>query len=95
MAIVEAAVAILVLAVIVAGSVYVINHKPTSPSTNTTTSTTTAQPGTTASIDQLTQSEAQTEQQADKGADSQTQQDALSANNAASNVGGAYNESTL
>lgn len=93
MALVEAAVAVLVLGVIVAGSMYVINHRPASSSS--TTNTVTAQPGTTASIDQLTQNDAQTEQQASTKADAQVQQDALSANSATSNVGGAYNESTL
>lgn len=94
-AVVEAAAAMLILAVLVAGSVYVINHQPTGANTSTTTSATTAQPGTTASIDQLTQNDAQVEQQADTNADTQAQQDALSANSAATNVGGAYNESTL
>jgi uncharacterized protein (DUF927 family) len=98
MALVEAAVAVLVLAVIVAGSIYVINHRPADASTTastTTTNTTSSQPGTTASIDQLTQNDAQSEQQSATAGDAQTQQDALSANSAASNVGGAYDESTF
>jgi flagellar basal body-associated protein FliL len=95
-ALVEIAVTVLVLAVVIAGGVYVMNHRSVTPSsTNTSTTTPAAQTGTTASIDQITQNDANTEQQADGSADAQTQQDALGANTAASNVGGAYNESTL
>lgn len=91
-ALVEVAVAALVLAVLIAGGVYVMNHRAAAPSTNTATA---VQPGTTASIDQLTQSDAKSEQQIYSNASTQAQQDALSANTAASNVGGAYDESTL
>lgn len=94
-ALVEVAVAVLVLAVIVAAGVYVMNHRAASNPDTSTNTTAAAQPGTTASIDQLTQSDAIREQQVYSSAAAQAQQDALSANTAASNVGGAYNESTL
>ncbi len=60
-----------------------------------TTTTTAAPAGTTASVDQLTQQDAQAETSVDASADSQTEQNATSANGTVSNVGGAYNESNL
>lgn len=89
---VDAIIAIVVVAAIVGVGVFVIQHRQT-PSTASTIPSVTA--ATSASIEQLTQGDAQAEQQADKNADTQSERDATSANSAVSNVGGAYNETTL
>lgn len=94
MAIVEAVVALVVVAGLIGMGVYVLHRRiaVTDPTASTMSAPT---GGTTESIDQLTANDAATEQQADKNADSHMQQDATSANNAISNVGGTYDESTL
>ena len=90
---VEAVLVIVVLAAVVGVGIFVVHREHAA---NTTANTQAAAPaGTSASVDQLTQQDAQTEAAVDGQGDSQVQQDALSANSAVSNVGGAYNESTL
>jgi uncharacterized protein (UPF0333 family) len=96
---VEALLVIVIVAAVVGTGLY-INHRHKSKVTSSTSSvakapTPSAQPGTTASITQLTQQDATTEQAVDKNYDSQTQQTATSANPAAANVGGAYDASSL
>jgi hypothetical protein len=55
----------------------------------------TAPAGTTSIITQLTAQDAQTEFSVDKAADSETQLNAISANSAASDVGGAFDASSF
>jgi len=67
----------------------------TSPGSASSTNSSTNQTGTTAYINQLTQQEAESESSITSQNDNAESQAALSANSAATNVGGAYNESTL
>jgi len=95
-AVVEALLIIVILAGIVGIGVYIMHQRQTTKTTASgATSQTQAPAGTTSSIDQLTQQDAQTEAGTDSQADNQMQQDATSANSATSNVGGAYNEANL
>ena len=91
----EMVMVLVVVAALIGIGAYVL-HRNLAAKTSTTASTINAPAGgTTESIDQITANDAATEQQADKNADSRMQQDATSANSAVSNVGGAYDESTL
>jgi uncharacterized protein HemX len=98
-ALVETVLIVVILAAIVGVGVYIMRQKQNTNSTLSSTSNGTLQAksltGTTANISQLTQQDAQTEASVDSSADSQTQQDATSANGAVNNVGGAYNETNL
>lgn len=101
-AVVEAVLVLVIVAGVIGAGAYVYSahHKKstdTEASVTNTSSTTQAVPlnGTTSSIDQLTQQDAQSEANVDKSADAQSQSAATSANAAASNVGGAYNENNL
>jgi len=92
---------VIVVSVVVVGA-YVLHQKHKADNTlskaSTITSTTSTEPkanGTTASVNQLTQQDAQTEAGADNAADSQAQQASTSSNSAVSNAGGAYNENNL
>lgn len=104
----EAVLVVVVVAVIVGVGYYVIhNHRTTTtPVANSTTSNSnsstpnlsnqpTAPLGTTTSIDQITEQDEQSEAGIDNGADSVAQQQAVSPNSAISNLGGAFNASTL
>jgi cytoskeletal protein RodZ len=88
---------LLVVVAVVGAGVYVMQQR----TLTTTTAATTKQQSSTASsspsgaIDQLIQSEANSEATTSTSSDAQGQQDALSANGSVSNVGGAYNESNL
>ena len=95
---VETVLVVVILAAIVGVGYYVWHQgqSSTTLSDNGNSSKTTKAPaGTSASIDQLTTQDAQTETAADNAADGQTSQNATSANTALTNVGGAYNESNL
>ncbi len=74
-------------------------HKPTTPQAAvvpaSTTKVSTAKTGTTAGIDQLTAGDASAENAIDKKYQSTEQSDTTSADTAAKNVGGAYDESSL
>jgi len=106
-ALVEAVLIVLVIAALVGIGAYVVQHRTstlnssstgnTSASNNGSGSNSSAVPanGTTASVDALTQADANSESGVDTKADTQAQQDAGSANTAVSNVGGAYNETTF
>jgi hypothetical protein len=100
--IVEALLILVVVGAIAGIGVYVIRQKNRTDTllskTNTTGAVSTAvtpSAGTTASIDQLTEQETQTEVGADHAADVQVGLDATSANSAATNVGSAYNEANF
>jgi FlaG/FlaF family flagellin (archaellin) len=85
---------------IVGGLVYVYILRSNNSSNSATPTASTSQgvsapAGTTSSITQITEQDAQTEIGVDKSADSQTQQNADSANSAANDVGGAYNASNF
>jgi len=97
----EVLAAIVVLVLIAGAGAYVV-HRDHNSSKTTNLGTlssdgqaTAAKPGTTSYIDEVTQQAAATEQNTDNSYDSQYQQAATSANTAMSNLGGAYNESTL
>jgi len=98
---VEAVLLVVILAIIGGVGAYVAQQKHAADATLTSASAKATQvktpvtAGTTASIDQLTRQDAQTEANIDKSADSQTQQNATSSNSAVTNVGGAYNETNL
>lgn len=99
-AVVEALLILVILAAIVGVGAYVVRQKHNANSTlgsgtGGNSTSTKAPAGTTTSIDQLTQQDAQTEAGVDAAADNSTQQTSTSANGAASNVGGAYNETNL
>lgn len=97
-ALIEMVLILVILTAIVGVGVYVMRQKQNANSTlssNGSALRTKAQPGTAASIEQLTAQDAQTEAGVDSSADNQTQQDATSANTAVSNVGGAYDEASL
>jgi len=100
--VVEALLVIVIVGAVASIGVYVVrqkNHTDTLlTKTNTTSAASTAaapSAGTTASIDQLTEQETQTEVGVDHSADAQIGQDAVSANSAATNVGSAYNEANF
>lgn len=89
---------VLVIVAAVVGVGYYVWHQGQSNqlSNNSSTPATTKAPaGTSASIDQITTQDAQTETAVDNGADKQTGQNATSADTALNNVGGAYNETSL
>lgn len=96
-AVIEATLAIIIIAAILGLGLYVMKQRNTSSSINSTSSALVpqAQAGTTASIGQLTQIDAQNEAGVDSSGDNQTQQNVSSADSAISNVGGAYDETTL
>jgi cytoskeletal protein RodZ len=100
--VVEALLVVVIVGAIAGIGVYVVrqkNHTDTLLNkTNTTgAASTVAAPsaGTTASVDQLTEQETQTEVSADHASDARVSQDATSANSAATNVGSAYNEANF
>lgn len=98
---VEGVLVVLVIAVIAVAGFFVVNRKhqvnSAANADNAGTSHPAAVPldGTTASVSELTQQEAQSETNADGSADTQAQQAATSANGAVDNVGGSYNENSL
>lgn len=98
-AIMEGLLILVIVAAIAGVGAYVLHQKHNADATLSSASSTPAQTiapaGTTASIDQLTQQDAQTEASVDNNSDSQTQQNASSANTSISNVGGAYNENNF
>lgn len=98
-AVVETLLVLVILAAIVGVGMYVVRQRNNANSTlsgNGIAPTSVKAPaGTTASVSQLTQQDAQTEAGADSSADSSVQQNSTSANGAANNVGGAYNETNL
>lgn len=97
-AVVETLLILVIIAGIVGIGAYVLRQKNNANSTlssSTAPAVTSAPAGTTAAIDQLTQQDAQAETSVDSAADAAAQQAATSANSAVSNVGGAYNETSL
>lgn len=100
-AVVEAVLVLVIVAGVIGAGAYVYSthHKKSTTDASLTSSSSTNQAvplnGTTSSINQLTQQDAQVEGNVDKSADAQSQATAASANTAASNVGGAYNENNL
>lgn len=97
---IEAVLVLVVVAAIVGIGGYVLQQKRTANSTpgahgSSSLAQSASPPGTTASIDQLSQHEAQSEAGVDKSADSQAQQSVNANTSADSNVGGAYDENTL
>lgn len=95
---VEAVLVVVIVAAIAGVGLYVMKQKQqTNKTVSSNSAATHANPpqGTSASVDQLTQQDAQTEAGVDHAADNQTGQDATSANSAVSNLGGAYNETSL
>ena len=95
-AVVEALLVVIIIAAVIGVGYYVLHQKKqaTKLVSQGSTSNAASAPvtGTTASVDQLTQQESQSETAASNSADSQLE---ANANNAASNtsgVGGAYNE---
>jgi hypothetical protein len=100
--VIEVLLLVVVIGAVAGIGVYVVSQKHHTSAllskTNATSAVSTAaapSAGTSASIDQLTEQETQTEVVADHSGDSQTTQDATSANTAASNVGSAYNEANF
>lgn len=97
-ALVEGILLLVIVAAVIGVGVYVIHQKHKSEKTLASNSGTSAQTkapaGSTASVDQLTQQDSQTEASVDSSADGTAQQDAMSANSAVSNLGGAYNEAS-
>lgn len=103
-AVLELLLVLVIIAGIVGVGLYVLKQKQNANSlAATTTSAVPASPsvahvpaaGTTAAIDQLTNSEMQAEIGASGSADNQIQQDVSSTNTTVSNVGGAYNASSF
>ena len=100
--VIEVLLAVLIVGAVAGIGVYVVRQRSNTDTllskTDTTSSVSTAavpSAGTTASIDQLTQQETQSEVSTDHAGDAQVGLDATSANNAASNVGNAYNEANF
>ena len=94
-ALLELVLLLVIVAAIVGVGLYVVNQKSTSDNTlSGTGSGATAKPaqGTTASVEQLTEQDANTEAGVDKSADGSTQQTATSADSSVNSLGGAYNE---
>lgn len=98
-AIVEALLVILIIGVMVAVGYWVWKQRgEKSASTTTNISTATVSPaneGTTEGIDQLTQLDEKSESDIDQKYGATAQSNATSSSDAASNVGGAYNENSL
>jgi cytoskeletal protein RodZ len=92
-------VVLVILVLALAGVGLYIAHKrhATTPMAATSNGQTTAaaKPGTTSSVDQITTQAAASEQNSVDSYDTEYQQAATSDNSAMSNLGGAYNESTL
>jgi uncharacterized protein (UPF0333 family) len=89
---------ILVLVVLIVGvGAYVIHKKgkKTTAAASVSATNQAASPGSTSSIEQITQQDAQSESNIDGAADSQIQSNLNSSNGSTSNVGGAYNENNL
>lgn len=95
-AVVEAVLLVVLVAAIAGIGVYVVHQKHADDKTLTSTATTAgnAPTGTTASVDQLTQQDANTESSVDNSADTSYQQTATTPNASLSNLGGAYNEAS-
>ncbi len=94
-ALVEVVLLVVAVTAIAGVGVYVLHHRHGAKATLSNNAQTVAPAaGTTASVDQLTQQDANTETGVDNAADASTQQNATSANAAISNVGGAYNEAS-
>lgn len=103
-AVIELVLVLVIVAGIVGIGVYVFKQKQNANDLTATTATTVPTvksvakvpaAGTSAAIDELTNTDASAEMSASNGSDNQLQQDALSANTTVSNVGGAYNESSF
>lgn len=99
-AVVELVLLLVIVAAIVGVGLYVARQKTNTESTLSTANSSNssvpkAPQGTSASVEQLTEQDASSEAAADHSADTSVQQDAASANGAASNLGGAYNESNF
>ena len=94
---VEALLLLVIVGAIAGIGVYVVRQKDNANNTLSSGSVTQnkAPAGTTGSIDQLTQQDAQTESGVDNSADATVQQNASSANGTVNNVGGAYNEASF
>lgn len=98
---VEAVLIVVIIAVIGGVGAYVLkqnnaaNHSLSSASHADNTAAIPVSAGTTASIDQLTQLDAQSETDAYTAGDTQTQTNTSDANSAVTNVGGAYDETSL
>lgn len=97
-AIVETALIIVIIAVIVGVGYWVVKQRNknnlNSSSSMSNTSKITAAAGTTASIDQLTQSDSKAEAAIDQKYEASEQSAVTSTNTALNNLGGAYNESS-
>lgn len=95
----EALLVVVVIAAIVAAGVYVVKQRHNTTTGVATTGSNllqvTAKPGTVTRVTQQVEQSAQIDAQASGQNDSAELQAAQSANTAASNLGGAYNESTL
>jgi Tfp pilus assembly protein PilE len=94
------AIVIVVIIGLVGGAGYVAYHRHhtqgnMASTTSSSTQKVTTQPGTTANIDQLTQQDMNDEASVDSKYTSAYQSAAQSSNQAAANVGGAYNESNF
>ena len=94
-ALVEALLVVIILAALVGVGIYVVHRQPHANTPTATGSTVPVANGTTESINQLTQQDAQIEAGVDSASDSQAQQTSMSANGALNNVAGAYDENNL
>ncbi len=97
-AMVEAVLVLIIIGLVVGVGYWVTTQKnatKTTASSATPTGQVTAKTGTTAAIDQLTKQDAQAETAINAKEDSSDQSNAQSTNSALTNLGGAYNETSL